>query len=212
MVSSWLRGRRAAGLSVPYICSQMSESRPLADTLPQPEATSCPLFADGPETRAPNWTASTFGLGVHVFLLAEASYRLGERALSTVHEGLNLQQYALLALSIVLFGYGEGYRALHRRFVPHVIGRAIALAHRERRGVRDYLAAPLYVMGLVQAERRTLLRAWLGVALIVSAIFIVRAMPEPYRGIVDAGVAVALCIGLGSMIAGYVAAVRSKRG
>jgi len=190
----------------------MSESRPLANTLPQPEATSCPLFAEGPETRAPNWSAATFGLAVHAILLAEASFRLGERALQTVQRGLSAWDWALMLLSITAFGYGEGYRALHRRFFPHVIARASELAHREGRGARDFLAAPFYVVSMVQADKRALVRAWLGVALIVCAVFIVRALPEPYRGIVDAGVAVALAIGLASLIFGYVAAVRSKRG
>jgi hypothetical protein len=189
----------------------MSESRPLANTLPQQEATSCPLFAEGPDTRAPNWSIATFGLAVHAILLGEASYRLAERALLTVHQGLSLPQWLLMLLSIAAFGYGEGYRALHRRFFPHVIARASELAHREKR-VRDWLIAPLYVVSMVQADKRALVRAWIGALLIVCAILIVRALPEPFRGIVDAGVAVALAIGLGSLIFGYVATVRSKRG
>lgn len=190
----------------------MSESRPLANTLPQSEPASCPLFADGPQTRAPNWSVSTFGLAAHAFTLAEASYRLGERALLTLFEGLNLPASVWLVLSMVVFGYGEGYRALHRRFVPHVLARASELAHREERGLHDYLIAPLYVVCLVQAETRTLWRAWLGVALIVCAVLTVRAVPEPYRGIIDAGVAVALGIGLVSLVFGYLAAIRKKRG
>jgi hypothetical protein len=190
----------------------MSESRPLANTLPQPEAASCPLFAEGPETRAPSWSVATFGLAVHAILLAEASYRLGERALHTVRAGLSTPEWAFMLLSIVLFGYGEGYRALHRRFFPHVIARASELARRDSRSLRDFLVAPLYVVSMVQAETRALLRAWLGAALIVCAVFIVRALPEPYRGTVDAGVAVALAIGLVSLILGYIAVVRSKRG
>jgi hypothetical protein len=190
----------------------MSESRPLANTLPQSEAVSCPLFADGPETRAPSWSVSSFGLAVHAFTLAEASYRLGERALGTVSEGLSLSAYAWLVLSIVGFGYGEGYRALHRRFVPHVLERAGELARRDKRGLLDYLISPLYLVCLVQAETRTVLRAWLGVVLIVCAVFIVRALPEPYRGIIDAGVAVALGVGLISLLSGYLAAIRKKRG
>lgn len=190
----------------------MSESRPLANTLPQTEAASCPLFAEGPETRAPNWTVASFGLAVHAILLAEASYRLAERALHTVHQGLSASECGLLLLSITAFGYGEGYRALHRRFFPHVLARASELARQEGRGLSGLLLAPLHVVSLVQAERRALLRAWTGVALIVSAVFIVRALPEPYRGIVDAGVAVALAIGLGSLIFNYVTTVRSKRG
>ena len=189
----------------------MSESRPLVNTLPQSEATSCPLFAEGPETRAPSWSIATFGLAVHAILLAEASVRLGERALHTMHAGLSLPQWALMVISIAVFGYLEGYRVLHCRFFPHVLVRASELAHREKRA-RDYLSAPFYVVSLVQAGKRSQQRAWVGASLIVGAIFLVRALPEPYRGIIDAGVAVALTIGLGSLILRYVATVRSKQG
>jgi hypothetical protein len=190
----------------------MSESRPLANTLPEAEETTCPLFAEGPETRAPNWSVSTFGLVVVAITLGEASLRLGARALATLHSGLNLQEYALFFLSVAAFGYGEGYRALHGRFVPHVIERAILLARSDKRGVRGYAIAALYVLCLVHAERRALVKAWISVALIVCAVVIVKALPEPYRGIIDAGVAVALAIGLGSLVSGFVAAVRSTRG
>jgi hypothetical protein len=189
----------------------MSESRPLANTLPQPEAAACPLFADGPETRAPNWTVSTFGLALFGFTLAEATFRLGERALETLHEGMSLPQYALFALSVIAFGYGEGYRALHRRFVPHVIARAIELAKSDNRGVRGFLIAPLYVLDLVQTTPRALRVAWLSIALIVLAVVLVRELPDPYRGIVDGGVAVALSIGLMSLLFNYVVAVRKKQ-
>lgn len=190
----------------------MSESRPLANTLPQTEETTCPLFADGPETRAPNWSVSTFGLVVVAITLAEASLRLGARAMSTLHSGLSVQDYALFILSVAAFGYGEGYRALHRRFIPHVIERAIELAHSHLRGFRGFALSALYVLCMVHAPRREVVKAWVSVALIVCAVVIVKALPEPYRGIIDAGVAVALGIGLGSLIVGYVAAVRSKRG
>lgn len=190
----------------------MSESRPLANTLPQTEEVTCPLFAEGPETRAPNWSVSTFGLAVVAITLAEASLRLGARALITLHSGLTLAEYALFFLSVAAFGYGEGYRALHRRFVPHVIERAILLARSDMRGPRGFALAPLYVLCLALASRRELVKAWVSVALIVCAVVIVKALPEPYRGIIDAGVAVALGIGLGSLIVGFVAAVRSKRG
>jgi hypothetical protein len=189
----------------------MSESRPLATTLEQPQAATCPLFADGPETRAPSWGVSSFGLGVVALTLAEASVRLGVRAVLTVHAGLTAAQYALLALSVIAFGYGEGYRALHRSFVPHVIERATTLARSDQRGLRSWLTAPLYMLCLVQAEPRVLRRGWLSVFLICCAVVIVREVPEPYRGIVDAGVAVALGIGLFSLICGYIAAVRSKQ-
>ncbi|HET8938379.1 MAG TPA: hypothetical protein VFN67_33275 [Polyangiales bacterium] len=190
----------------------MSESRPLANTLPGVEEATCPLFAEGPETRAPNWSVSTFGLAVVAITLGEACMRLGARALVTLHSGLSLYESVLFFSSIAAFGYGEGYRALHQRFVPHVIERAILLARSDIRGFRGFSLAALYVLCLVHAERRERVKAWISVALIVCAVVIVKALPEPYRGIIDAGVAVALAIGLGSLISGFVAAVRSTRG
>jgi hypothetical protein len=197
--------------SIRKVYDRMSESRPLANTLQQTQVSSCPLFADGPETRAPNWTVSSFGLGVLALTLAEATIRLGVRALLTVHEGLSTAQYVLLALSVSAFGYGEGYRALHRSFAPRVIERAKALARSEPRGLRGVLSSPLYMLCLVQAEPRLLRRGWLSVFLIVCAVMVVREVPEPYRGIIDAGVAVALGMGLCSLVGGYIAAVRSKQ-
>jgi hypothetical protein len=57
-------------------------------------------------------------------------------------------------------------------------------------------------MSLVGAPRRTLARAWLGVALIVLAVLVVRSLPEPWRGIVDAAVAAALLVGLFAIVRG----------
>ena len=43
-------------------------------------------------------------------------------------------------------------------------------------------------------------RAWSAIALITLAVLIVRAMPEPYRGMIDGAVAAALSIGVASML------------
>ena len=96
------------------------------------------------------------------------------------------------------FAYGEGVRALARRWVPHMDRRARELGP-DARGIHRALA-PLYAMSLIGAPARVLLRAWIGVLLIAAAVFIVRAMPEPWRGIVDLSVAIALTIGLARMV------------
>lgn len=92
------------------------------------------------------------------------------------------------------FAYGEGVRALARRWVPMVDRRARALGPGSARRHRAF--APLYAMGLVGASRGLTARAWIGLALVVTAVFIVRAMPEPWRGIIDLSVAIALSIGI----------------
>lgn len=97
----------------------------------------------------------------------------------------------------IAFAYGEGFRALAHRWVPRMdrrareLGRAAPIHHR--------LLAPLYAMSLIGAPTRTLVRAWSGVALIVAAVLIVRMLPEPWRGIIDFAVAIALTIGLARM-------------
>ncbi len=55
------------------------------------------------------------------------------------------------------------------------------------------------------------MRAWLGVALIVLAVLVVRGMPTPWRGIVDAAVAAALSSGLCAILAQVRAATRRSQ-
>jgi hypothetical protein len=188
----------------------MSESRPLANTLPQASTGTCPLFSTNARARAGSWAPSTFGLSLVGLTLVEAVYRLGTRALLSISEGLSPGQWVLLCLSIVAFAYGEGYRALHRRFVPHLLERASELSSDARPPLRTWLLAPGYLLCLVQAAPLERRRAWLSIVLIAGAVLVVRRLPEPYRGIVDAGVAVALSIGLVSLLLGYAAAVRGR--
>jgi hypothetical protein len=68
------------------------------------------------------------------------------------------------------------------------------------------LLAPLFCMGLFHATRRRLMVAWISVVLIVGVVIAVRTVPQPWRGIIDGGVVVALIWGIGS-IAYYVARV-----
>jgi len=126
-------------------------------------------------------------------LFADAIYQLGRRGVITMRAGLEPIEWAALVVVFGLFVYGEGELALGRRWVPHTMRRAreldatSPLVHR--------LLAPLYAMSLIGAPRSAITRAWLGVALIVLAVLIVRELPEPWRGIVDLSVAAALAWG-----------------
>ena len=132
-------------------------------------------------------------------ILGKAVLALGARGLDTLRAGLGpAETVALLALT-ALFVWGEGYRALQRRWVPHVIAR-VRLLRRDPTPVRVALA-PLYAMSLVGRPRKGLLRAWAGVAAIVAAVLLVRAFPEPWRGIVDFAVAAALAWGTVALLA-----------
>lgn len=127
-------------------------------------------------------------------LFAKACYQLGRRGVLTLQAGLEPLEWLALALLMVVFVYGEGERALGRRWVPRMVARARELGPRSPASHR--ILAPLYAMSLIGAPARTLARAWIGLALVVLAVVIVRHFAEPWRGIVDLAVVGALAWGL----------------
>ena len=106
----------------------------------------------------------------------------------------------------VAFVYGEGFRALDRRWVPMLVERALLLRDDPRLFVR--LLAPLYGLSLVGAGRDDLIRGWLLTTAILGAVLIVRTLPDPWRGIVDFAVAAALAWGLVAILRRVPEAVR----
>lgn len=133
-----------------------------------------------------------WAIGGVLLLFASAALRLGVHGIATMRSGLAAGEWLALASLTLVFVYGEGVRALQRRYVPHVLRRVARLA-RERRLWR--VLAPLYALSLVGGPRRTVLKAWAGTGAIVLAVIVVRSFPEPWRGIIDFAVAAALAWG-----------------
>ena len=124
----------------------------------------------------------------------EAVYRLLHRAAAALDGRLDARLGAALAVSVAVFTWFEGHRALQGRFVPHVVERGLG-AGRALQGCFPVLLAPLYALSLYRAPARSMARAWAGIAAIVCAVLVVRQLPEPWRAVVDAGVAAALAWG-----------------
>ncbi|HEU4410143.1 MAG TPA: hypothetical protein VFS43_33115 [Polyangiaceae bacterium] len=108
--------------------------------------------------------------------------------------GLGAGHVAFLAAWVAFCAYVEGYRAFQRQFCP----RAVARAQRLGPGSPPLLVAlaPLYCMGLLHATRRRLVASWGVVFGVTGLVLVVRALPQPWRGLVDAGVLVALAWGV----------------
>jgi hypothetical protein len=172
--------------------------------------------ASGPATHRPPRDASTpsspWGrmvaswalLGVAT-LFAFAVYRLGRRGLEAIDGGLDPLQWAALVLLTVGFVYGEGVRALDRRWIPGLVRRARRL---RGEGRLLQLLGPLYGLSLVGTERGDLVRGWLNTSAIVVAVLLVRSFPSPWRGIVDFAVAGALVWGMIAILRRMPTAVR----
>jgi hypothetical protein len=144
-------------------------------------------------------------LGVALLFVAGA-VRLGERGLQTVRGGLEPVEWLALVVLTAVFVYGEGVRALQRRYVPHVMRRVEQLRQERRCWYR--MLAPLHALTLIGAGPGLLARAWGGTAAIGAAVVIVRSFPEPWRGITGVAVAAALAWGTCALL---VAALRSLR-
>lgn len=152
------------------------------------------------DTDAGGFAAAYWALFGVALTFAVSVARLAERGIATIRGGLEPAEWIGLAVLTALFVYGEGVRGLQRRWVPAVLRRVAKVRAEPRAWIR--LLAPLHAMMLVGAPRGTLWRAWAGVGAIVAAVFIVRSLPEPWRGITDFAVACALAWGLMAILAG----------
>jgi hypothetical protein len=137
-------------------------------------------------------------LGVGLLFLS-AVLSLGARGSALIRSGLQPVEWLLLAAITAAFVYGEGVRALQRRYVPFLLRRLRQLRG-ERAPALHRVLAPLYAMALIAAPPRALVRAWAGLLAIVAAVLVVRALPEPWRGLIDTGVAAALAWGLVALL------------
>jgi hypothetical protein len=143
---------------------------------------------DGAEVEMARWWGI---LGV-VAILTNAVVRLTGPALIGLTSGLTLFQWLLTAGWCAFMLYAEAWKGFHKQFSPRVVQRAFTLPEQP---VWVVLAAPLVCMGLFHATRKRLIVGWSLVTGIVLLVVVVRLLPQPWRGMVDAGVVLGLAGG-----------------
>jgi hypothetical protein len=136
-------------------------------------------------------------LGV-LALLGDAIYRLVPKALAAFELPFTALEWTTLVVWVAFMAYSEGYRAFYKAFSPRVVARARHLAAHPR--PLFAAIAPLYCMGFVHATKRRLIASWCVWLGIVALIVLVREAPQPWHGIIDAGVVVGLTIGALSIL------------
>ena len=139
-----------------------------------------------------------WGIGGVLGLLLFAIYRLTPIALELWSLPLSMLQAAVLIFSIVYMIYAEGYRGFHCAFAPRVVLRANYLRRHPR--PLHIILAPLFCMGYLHATRRRKLASYALTAMIITFVIIAHQLPQPWRGIVDAGVVSGLIFGIASII------------
>lgn len=138
--------------------------------------------------------AGLWGIAGVLALLVNAILRLTPRALEPFEAGtLGPGHLALLVGWVVVAGYAEGYRAFQKQFSPRVVARAQHLSAHPR--LLHAVLAPAFCMGFFHATRKRMIVSWAVTAGIVGIVVAVSMLPQPWRGIVDAGVVIALAWG-----------------
>ncbi len=135
-----------------------------------------------------------WGVGGILLLLLFAIFRLGPIALELSSLSLQQTHWLALIISILYMMYAEGYKGFHLGFAPRVVARANYLAHNP---TPLHLAlAPLFCMGYIYATRKRKLMSIGLTSMIICFVLLVRMLPQPWRGIVDAGVVAGLMLGI----------------
>jgi len=151
------------------------------------------------QSRTIRFLIALWGISGLCFVLGKAVARLSPIAWEAVRgDEMMIGHWIFLVVWVVYMGYAEGWRGFHKRVGPRTATRAFYLA--EQRPLVHLIFAPIFVMALYHASRRTLIVRWCLVIGIVAVVLVVREMPTPWRGIIDAGVVVGLAMGLCSVI------------
>jgi hypothetical protein len=153
--------------------------------------------------------AVVWGIGGVLALLTQAIIKLTPIALEPLGAEMAWGAVAAYVASVVLMAYSEGWRGFHQKFSPRVVARAAWLAENPR--PLWLVLAPAFCTGLIGASRKRKIVAWILPMAIVVLVLIVRNIPQPWRGAVDAGVVVGLSIGCASIFYHGVNTLRGKR-
>lgn len=139
-----------------------------------------------------------WGIAGVILLLSMAVMRLSPRILELQHFSFGIRHWLLALVFVPWMAWAEGYRGFHKAFSPRVVARANYL----REGGHPLLSvlAPLFCMGYFHATRKRKIVSWSVTSGIIGLVLIVRMTPQPWRGIIDAGVVVGLTLGILSVL------------
>jgi hypothetical protein len=139
-----------------------------------------------------------WGVGGILALLLFAIVRLGGVALELNAHTLASWQWGVMLGWIGYMVWAEGYKGFHLAFAPRVVVRASYLADNPR--LSHVLLAPLFCMGYIHATQRRRLMSIGLTGMIICFVLVVRMLPQPWRGLVDAGVVAGLVFGVASIL------------
>lgn len=161
---------------------------------------------DSPRPTLPGTIAVAWGVGGFVLLMGFALWRLTPLAVESFAYDWRWYHVAVFALNLVFMAWTEGYRGFQQAFSPRLGARCHHLLTHAT--WPQALLAPLVVMNFTHSTRRRMITAWALTAGIIAVVLLYRQLPQPWRGILDAGVVLGLAWGLVATLSHVLRALR----
>lgn len=138
--------------------------------------------------------ASCWGMAGFFLLLLIAINKLSAIALEAFSQNLNAWHWTALLINCVFMAYSEGYKGFQKSYSPRLAARARHLS--SHANLLQLILAPLFCMGFFSAPKRRIISSILLTIMIIVFVLTFKLLPQPWRGILDAGVVVGLSWGL----------------
>jgi hypothetical protein len=138
--------------------------------------------------------ASGWGIIGFYSLVTFAMVRLSVYTVEAFAQPFTLLQWFVLVVSLVFMAYSEGYKGFQKSYSPRFAARVHYLSS-QANGLQ-LLLAPLFCMGFFNAPKRRIISSVLLSSMIVTFVLLFKLVPQPWRGILDAGVVLGLIWGL----------------
>ena len=139
-----------------------------------------------------------WGIAGVILFLGYAIVRLTPRMLELVDYSLGPLHWISLILFVPWMAWTEGYKGFHQAFSPRVVARARHLRNESHPVLA--LLSPVFCMGYIHATRKRKIVSWVLTICIAGLVMLLRITPQPWRGIVDAGVITGLGLGILSLL------------
>ena len=133
-----------------------------------------------------------------IAFLLYAVLRLGPRILELNEFTLSPLHWLVMVVFVVWMAWAEGFKGFYRAFSPRVIARSSYLGQLAHPVLS--LFAPLFCVGFFYFIGCLWFVCFVLTGTIVGLVMLLRITPQPWRGIIDAGVVTGLTLGIVSLL------------
>lgn len=139
-----------------------------------------------------------WGVAGFIALISYAVVRLFGVFLNSLDYSWHPAQWATLIVVAAFMAYSEGYKGFQLSYSPRLAARARYLA--QSGSALELLLAPLFCMSFFRAPKKRIIVSFSLLIMIILLVTAFRFIPQPWRGILDAGVVVGLTWGMASTL------------